>query len=343
MKYFRTKILILLLITSQSSFSSNSMSLPPDSIINYPCSGNTFWTLNSWGEIQEWQLNNSAVSGGQIILNNPSSWSLSYCGNSIDQTFFSVIIGGITYYNSPSWTVINIPSMGYCNSAGYKQFQYYISGYDLYYYNGTNLSFLFNANFQIADLSVDTLGRAWVVTEDFSNNAFLKVVDTLGNILSTYTYSNVISLTNAYGMFSLNNTIYVGFGNNNPVFPGKIVPIIINGTSFHFGNPISFPETQSPYFLDMASCQGGRNQIVTGYNSQSRAKRKVFPNPTTNVLNINYDNITSIDLFNSIGDKLATFSPDTKTINFHDFNLGMYTLKIMVDNRAFYEKIILTK
>ena len=343
MKYFKTKILILLLLTSQSSFSSNSMVLPPDSIINYPCSGNTFWTLNSWGEIQEWQLNNGAVSGGQIILNNPSSWSLSYCGNSIDQTFFSGIVGGITYYNSPSWSVINNPSMGYSNSAGYKQFQYYMSGYSLYYYNGSNLSYLFNANFQVADISVDTLGRAWVVIEDFSNNAFLKVVDTSGTILSTYTYSNAISLTNAYGMFSLNDTIYVGFGNNNPVFPAKIVPVIINGTSFHFGNPISFPETQFPYFLDMASCQGGRNQIVTGYNSQSRPKLKIFPNPTTDIININYDNITSIDLFNSIGDKLATFSPDTKTINFHNFNLGIYTLKIIVDNKAFYEKIVLTK
>ena len=319
------------------------MPIPPDSIINYPCSGKTFWTLNSWGEIQEWQLNNGSVTGGQIILNNSSAWSLSYCGDSINQTFFTGINGGINYYNPPSWSVISNPTLNYSNSGGYKQYQYYMSSYNLYYFNGTNLSYLFNGNFQIADISVDTLGRAWVVTEDFSNNAFLKVVDTSGNILSTYTYSNVISLTNAYGMFSLNDTIYVGFGNNNPAFPAKIVPVIINGTSFHFGNPISFPETQFPYFLDMASCQGNRNQIVTGYNSQSRPKPKIFPNPTTDIININYGNITSIDLLNSIGDKLASFSPDTKTINFHNFNLGIYTLKIIVDNKTFYEKIVLTK
>ncbi len=336
----KNKITLLLIVLQLSLLSKNTT--PPDSITyNYLCSDNTFLTLNSNSEIQVWQLNNNVVTGGTIIANNTPGNSLSYCGNSVNQTFYSGGVGFISYYNSPNWVVDTVSNF-YCgNSGGYKNYQYFLNGSSIYYYNGSNLSFLFNANFQIADLVVDSIGRAWAVTTDFSNNAFLKVIDSTGTILSTYADSSVISLTNAYGMFLMNDTIYVGFGGSNPSYPNKILPIIINGTEFHFGTPISFPGTPY-YFRDFASCSANKNVITNIRKHLETNSLKIYPIPTTDIINVDYPNFKIIEVYNSYGDKLKSCS-QLKTLSIGEFNPGIYYLKIVLEDKIVFEKVILNK
>ncbi len=339
----KIKSLFLFLILILVGLCNHLRALPIDSIIHYPCNNNTFWTLNTFGEIQEWQLNNNVVSGGQVILSNSSTLrSLSYCGNSTAQTFFSGLNGGgFAYYNSPGWQVINNSTIHCHNSGGYKQYHYYADGSNLYYFNGSNSSFLLTANFYVADIAVDTLGFSWILTKDLLNNPSLKVVDSLGNAFAPYTYSPSVSVSsnNAYGMFFLNGTLYVGFGSANSFVPGKIVPLIISGSSFYFGTPINFPEPQLSYFFDMASCQG--SHTFTGYRSLDKTKPALFPNPTSGIINIVYDNLDQMELYNLMGEKLATFPSGTKTIDLHNFQNGVYILKIAANNKTFAEKIIL--
>lgn len=320
----------------------NTLNAQADSIINYLCSENTFWTLNSWGEIHEWQLNNNAISGGQVVADSSSANSLSYCGTGNNQTFFGGTVGGITYYNAPNWNFISNSNLNYCNSGGYKQFQYYMSGSSLYYFTGTSLNYLFNANFQIADLAVDSLARVWYVITDFSNNAYLKCADSLGNILNTYTFPSVTSLANAYGMFLMNDTIYVGFGHNNTVYTGKIVPIIINGSSFSFGQAINFPEQQSPIYLDMASCTGRINKPF-GIKSTPNLFTSFFPNPCKDELNINYANHSGIEIYSLVGEKIYSFPPGVKLIDLSSFEEGIYTIKILMGKNSTPQKLIIAR
>ncbi len=344
-------IVIFSLFLIQFSLFSNSSSLFGDTLRNYPCNNNnTFWTINTHGDIQEWQLNHGFVSGGQIILSN-NGFSLSYCGTETSQTFYTLHQYGFSFFNSPNWVIVTDSSLNYGNSGGFKQFQYYqIGSQNLFYYNGSNFSLIFNGNFQVADVSVDTIGRAWVITEDFFSNGFLNVIDSSGTVLKTYTDSSIFNLENAYGSFFLNDTLYIGFGHTNPLYGGKIVPILLNGSTFNFGTPINFPDTNAYFFADMASCYGN-NKAITNTSIKNKTEEiKLYPNPSNGLFNLSinqFDNRkkSSIEVYNLIGEcvhsQIATSS--NCQIDLSSLANGIYNLSVISNEGVINKRLIIAK
>ena len=70
---------------------------------------------------------------------------------------------------------------------------------------------------------------------------------------------------------------------------------------------------------------------------------QIYPNPFNSILNISYQNIRSIEIFNVLGNSLfkKTFSR-TNNYSFDLTNLtaGIYFIKIELNNTIFIEKII---
>ena len=70
----------------------------------------------------------------------------------------------------------------------------------------------------------------------------------------------------------------------------------------------------------------------------------IFPNPTTGIVNINFFESASIDLFDNIGRKIKHFNdPKIYTIDIAEFENGIYFLKIDDFEKSSVHKIVLKK
>ena len=259
-----------------------------------------FWTINANGEIQQWNLSNGSISGGDTILSGGGT-SLSYCGNRNAPTFYSnnnnSPYTGFTYYDSNSgW--VNIPtSLPINNNGGHLNNQYYmVEGgviQIIEYWDGVNFItvdslHLHNEFFAgVQDIAVDTFGQAWFFTgANPSTVDSLKVYNQFGKINSYSTSFNKTS----YGSFFLNDTLYIGTQQDS------IFPVIINGSTAYLGNPIPFPASN---YTDIASCQ--QTESTASISKKPNNEIKILPNPTTGNLSIDlgkkYQNIkTKIDI-----------------------------------------------
>ena len=78
--------------------------------------------------------------------------------------------------------------------------------------------------------------------------------------------------------------------------------------------------------------------------NESRNGLKVYPNPTNNVLNIDYPFVAGqqyhIKLFNSLGQLLLSkrITNSDKTINVTNINEGLYILKMYVQSQEIETK-----
>ena len=73
------------------------------------------------------------------------------------------------------------------------------------------------------------------------------------------------------------------------------------------------------------------------------AKVKLYPNPTSNILNIECTaSIQAITVYNVLGQEVMTTSPkaDSVTINISDFQSGVYLVKSTVDGTTSTSRII---
>jgi hypothetical protein len=243
---------------------------------DYNCSKD-FWTKKSdqFGVyIQKWSLINNLITGGDTILIGGGSNGIAFCGDPALPTFYSAIDTAITYYDRSinQWVNIQSSSVPLYNNGGYENDQYYMgtvwdttlgqpAARVLYYFDGLNLitiDSLQDDMISVADIAVDTLGRAWVfLAQSTFLSTFLtyklNVYDNTGFITS---YNITFNSYHAYGAFFLNDILYVGFGNNNGLNPNSIIPIIINGGIAQLGTSISFPDSS---YSDMASCPANYN------------------------------------------------------------------------------------
>jgi len=64
----------------------------------------------------------------------------------------------------------------------------------------------------------------------------------------------------------------------------------------------------------------------------------VYPNPANDVLNISANNIESVEIFNLIGETVASYG-NMKVINTADLSIGTYIVKVITDSKVFTQKI----
>lgn len=223
---------------------------------NFNCDCKTdFFTVNTAGEIQQWTLNNNAITGGAVILTGGIRGGLAYCGDvGGGRTFYSgnYPAAEIKYYDLTSWKTIPTPFNSALNNGGFKNTQYYMSGLNaIYHYNGSTFNLVANlgaTQMTVYDIAVDTMGQAWVFTgSSFGSTSQIRVYDTLG--LKT-SYNFPFASMGTYGAFFVDGTLYVAFSSGSS--PANVVrPLIFNGASVQFGTPIPFPYTT---YADIASC-----------------------------------------------------------------------------------------
>ncbi len=220
------------------------------STFNCDCSSD-FFTVNNTGEIQQWSLNNNAVTGGSIILTGAKRGGLAYCGPDEARTFYCANYPNheLIYYDTLGNNWITIPTpFDALNNGGFRNDQYYM-GYtnSLHHYDGTNFSVVAQFNSEqltVYDIAVDTLGQAWVFTgPSFANTTKLKVYNKNGLVTS---YNFTLSTSGAYGAFFIGDQLYLAQSVGS-----RIVPVNINGTSVTLGADIFFPNSS---FADIASC-----------------------------------------------------------------------------------------
>lgn len=302
-----------------------------------------FYTINTYGDIQKWTLDNGTVTGGDVILSTPGN-SLAFCGEPGKPTFYITDYPnniGIRYYdqNLSTWEIIPIP-FALLNSGGYENHQYYMrvigsAARMIYHFNGTDLtvvdSLSSSSSFALADIAVDTLGRGWTLVEQ-SGTDVLNVYDSTGLVNS---YDIQVSGYHRYGAFFLNGQLYIGIGESgNPA--NSIVPVIIGENDATLGEPIPFMNAE---FTDLASCQDSK-PVVSSIVQLPENQISIFPNPTNGIIHFPADaHITQIEMYNLAG-QLLTQSKQQNSIDLTSLPNGMYFAKMMTQKGYFIKKII---
>ena len=89
-------------------------------------------------------------------------------------------------------------------------------------------------------------------------------------------------------------------------------------------------------YIDSAFSMG----LAIGMNEIDFQIKNLFPNPTTGILNINYESVTKVIIINQSGKILKEFKQETQ-INLSDLLKGVYIVKVITDHGEFVDKIIL--
>lgn len=318
--------------------------------LTYDCSS-VFWTINNAGNIQQWNLIANQITGGLTVQSCNGS-SLAFCSDANSLTFFSSnypSTGILKYDTDLGWVAIST-SIPLLNNGGFLENQYFFKadGFitkDLYYFDGTNITLVEHLTdtevYDVADIAVDSLGRAWVFTSTTNGTiSSLKVYNQSGLLFSLpISFDSV----HCYGAFFINDNLYLGFGENSSSFSNSILPIIFNGINATVGIPITF---QNNAFYDMASCNNQTTFLNTNSNIFISEHLMVYPNPSNKYITIehkqnfteNYD-YKIIDLIGRI--VKSGNSKFNEQINIESLTSGNYIIQIETENEEkLTEKLI---
>lgn len=314
---------------------------------DFNCDQN-FWSVNNMGVIQQWNLINGTISGGDIVLTGGGK-GLALCGELDSETFYctNYPLEEIKYYQEQSGWITVPTSNSYTNNGGYENSQYYMGvvfdpdlGFVvnriLYYFDGTTfetIEILETDYFTVADIAVDGLGRAWVFKgNELSTVNSLQVYDNLGLIVS---FDIAFDSRHTYGSFFLNDTLFVGMGDTG-INPNSISPIIINGQFAELGPPISMAPG---FYNDLASCQDAQPLSVTNFEMLQN-EMEVFPNPTSDIIHFSKNiDFISVEILNLEGKLVRTFI-EKSPINLAGLPNGIYILKIITVNGILNKKVV---
>lgn len=289
-----------------------------------------FWSLEQNGNIRHWNLNNGTITGGTveaIVPNTASAVGLAYCNNGGDNTFFVPMYGTNTvkkYLGNDTWQDIDLGSaLG--SNGGYGSNQYFMYANTLLYYNGSSLTEVATLpdgfNFKVADVAVDTGGRAWVFVGSGGGGitSALNVYDQNGLVIS---YPSTLDTYGVGSSFFLNDILYLGVtSSGRPAIRNTLTSILFNNGVVEFGTSIPFICDCS----DMASCNS--NTLATVPFSEAAAVQ-IYPNPTKDAIHIQSSKtITALALYSLTGALLQ--SAKGNDIDLTAFAGGLYLLKIM--------------
>ena len=76
-------------------------------------------------------------------------------------------------------------------------------------------------------------------------------------------------------------------------------------------------------------------------NIRTKSSLKIYPNPATDVININFDNkIDYIEIYNVSGQKVFETQNNKNSINVSEYPTGIYVIKIKNDKTLYFEKFL---
>ncbi|HNW69571.1 MAG TPA: choice-of-anchor J domain-containing protein [Bacteroidales bacterium] len=79
-------------------------------------------------------------------------------------------------------------------------------------------------------------------------------------------------------------------------------------------------------------------EAASGINETNEELVSIYPNPANDKLNIIANNIESVEIFNLIGETVASYG-NISMINTSDLSIGTYIVKVITDSKVFTQKI----
>ena len=370
---FRNKWFILLLIFvfnsnavySQRTEQENDTTLVrANALTNVPCNPNTFWLIynnpiNGLNYIiREYIFNNNIITPSSIITNTNTYASLAYCrdfSTSNSSTFYNVdsfsSTSSILKFNGLTWDTIltNLNNINLCNIGGHNNIlamqardsSFYFKKVALF--NGVSTSIIYNCdtNYSLTafDLAIDANDLIWFFEAHDSNNdipTHLIAIDTLGQLVKKIPLNFNCNFYGSYGMFILNNKIYVGVTYPNPLFSNCLIPFSIINDTVYQETPILLvaPATR----LDLESCNQGTLTSVSEV-PESLKELSVYPNPAGNQFTVHLpygsNRNAQLTIYNLQGKLIETKkASDTSPINCSSWPRGIYFVSLEEEGKA---------
>jgi gliding motility-associated-like protein len=272
-----------------------------------PCaSQNTFWGFDLSGTILvEYALNNGTVTLTGNTVTNVPGYGVAICSN-LDialssPTFYVSDFFTNSYYfwtHDTTWVQSDTSTINLYNLGGYEKFLYNLCNKPddtkISKFDGNNSTLIFTStkNVSCADIAVDTGGNIYLLTRDSMTSKFsdsLFIISPNGSILKKYLLE--FNCNHAYGCFLLNDTLYIGLGNQNAVHPNTILPIVLDENSATIQTPIQIPSGISLNF-DLASCTPNKKRLTIAETDSSSLNYPNIFSPNTDGIN---DNFTAIE------------------------------------------------
>lgn len=256
----------------------------------------------------------------------------------------------VFYYSKDGWAYYGLRSesqdLYHCGGGNQSAF---FMGTHLWHLNGNTQPQVIYENIQYtcADLVVDQLERAWVLTgTHWPVSDTLRVIDSTGMQICAFPLKEPINTLNAYGMMMNQNKIWLGIGRFNTIFPGKLLPLDIIDNEVIPGTPLDFPDLN---YSDLESCEVGlpANSDCIPTTSISSWKKhpfvQVFPNPGNDWIQVRTEILPDkIKLVSTAGILLKQILPGNliTEINIESLPPGLYFLHVQSDSRLTVIKLM---
>tara|TARA_B100000287_G_C19978830_1_gene521614 strand:- start:32 stop:514 length:483 start_codon:yes stop_codon:yes gene_type:complete len=99
----------------------------------------------------------------------------------------------------------------------------------------------------------------------------------------------------------------------------------------------SDPGNGNGTYASLAACQANCN--ITYINDTKTNEIRLYPNPVTNILNINTDKeISKIEIFDALGRIILSKSDNTNTIDVSELENGIYSIAIIFNSNKIIKR-----
>lgn len=318
------------------------------------CGTTTFWARVG-NNAEEFSISGNIITPTGQVITGTTSYSLAFCnnlnGNPFSPTLYTELptAGGLLYYDGTGWLTVSpvIPTgiTAFYNMGGFGNLMY-LHGKDaatndyLLKYDGTTMASVyafFPKKVSAADIAVDASGNAWVVSGNgFGQADSIVAISPSGQLLHQYAFT--FNTGNAYGMFLVNDTLYLGLGPGNPTAPNTLLPVTFSGTTAIIGTPVPTPVTLNG---DLASCNPGSPLGLFDAGSSTQPGIYLFPNPSKGRVTITTSSaITLIQISNTLGQLVYQATPFDTGAEIKMKSKGIYFVTITCGNELVTKKVV---
>jgi hypothetical protein len=334
-----------------------------DSVIDIPCNSNSFYGA-SGNTVRALQMTSQGIVDLGLITTAPfpsilaMAYANDFMNGSANRTFYSSVVvpSAIIKYTGTSWVTIATDSLIYANAAGYGDYLYFQHISPVGQVNDQCIARLLpngvlqkiftdtSLTFTVADLEVDSVGNVYFLRGPFiSNTTELTVIDSSGNVINSYNADSTFNtLSFLYGMFFMNNQLYVAHG----IIPPVVRPLIITGNSVSLGASIPLPNVTS--YKDMDNCYQQPNipsgiAPITNNDFEIRCYPNPFTHETTLTANVScgIDNVRVFSVHGQPADFDISIQNSAITILNNKTPSGIYFVRIQFENKSTsYTKVI---
>jgi hypothetical protein len=358
-------VLTLFFIQAPAQSNIHGTVLREQSLNNVTCIPNTFWLSCAIPAnptayiIKEYNYNNGIITNSSSNTIQQIGYNIAYCNdftNGTGKTFYDIDTDSsnkLLRYNGNSWIYetqcpLNLEIANCAGNNNTLVFEARDTGtanfiYILTYFNN-NFNLLYtcdlNTSISVRDLAVDSQENIWFIKSDFNSSTNpnkLCSISKLGVLQNEFPIVNSnFNPFYTYGMFILNNTLFIGVDAQDPIYPQKLLPFTILNDTAVMAAPILFnaPSIRA----DLESCNQGTLTSISEV-PESLKELSVYPNPAQDQFMLHLPYRTSknatIQIYNLQGELVTSIkASDTSPINCSTWPRGVYFVLLVEEGKA---------